>query len=216
MEIKAVRISKGFREGLLYIEPERASLAGFVKVFTADQLDPRHAVLRTVQRRVGCPGYGNYRVVPMPEYILSLAAGATPVEIKLPDMKIGLYTLYLYGQIDAQGRKDLDRVWKPCPLRFQLQRHDGKITTYGNLLLKQAFFNRLMQAYHFHIDQPGDYRAVFQLSAKARETAEITHIVLADRLAGLPDQAIKSAQVLGQGAMARLKNSPQSANSATR
>ena len=36
VEIKAVRISKGFREGLLYIKPERASLAGFVKVFTAD------------------------------------------------------------------------------------------------------------------------------------------------------------------------------------
>jgi hypothetical protein len=141
----------------------------------------------------------------MPEHILSLSAGATPVEIKLPDMKIGLYTLYLYGQIDPKGRKDLDRVWKPCPLRFQLRRHDGKITTYGNLLLKQAFFNRLMQAYHFHIDQPGDYRAVFQLSSKARETAEITHIILANRLAGLPDEAIKSAQVLGQGATARLK-----------
>ena len=71
--------------------------------------------------RVGCPGYGNYRVAPMPEHILSLSAGPHPVEINLPDMKIGLYTLYLYGQIDPQGRKDLGRVWKPCPLRFQLR-----------------------------------------------------------------------------------------------
>ena len=73
-----------------------------------------------------------------------------------------------------------------------------------------------MQAYHFHIDQPGDYRAVFQLSAKARETAEITHIVLADRLAGLPDEAIKSAQVLGQGATARLERTSAGAQTARR
>ena len=78
-----------------------------------------------------------------------------------------------------------------------------------------SLFQPADAAYHFHIDQPGDYRAVFQLSAKARETAEITHIVLADRLAGLPDQAIKSAQVLGQGAMARLKLAAER-NSATR
>ena len=205
VEIRSVRISRVFRDGLLYLQPERALKPGAVQVFTADQLDPAHAVLRTVQRRLGYPGgASNHGTATMNEAILPLSAGAPPFEIKLKQMKIGLYTLYVYGQIDPKGRKDLDHVWKPCPLRFQLKGESGKVMTYGNLLLKQAFFNRLMQAYDFHVDRPGDYTAVFQISPRAMETAEITHMVLADRLAELPDKAIKIEQVLGKGATARL------------
>ncbi|HUT57771.1 MAG TPA: hypothetical protein VNA25_07950, partial [Phycisphaerae bacterium] len=205
VEIKRVRISNVFRDSVLYLQPERALKQGAMQVFTADQLAPERAVVRTVQRRMGYPGGSpHYVTATMNEAVLPLSAGAAPFGIKLKGMKIGLYTLYVYGQIAPKGSKDLDRVWKPCPLRFQLRDAGGAVTTYGNLLLKQAFFNRLMQAYHFHVDRPGDYTAAFEISPRAMETAEITHMVLADRLAGLPDEAIKCEQVLAKGAATRL------------
>lgn len=168
------------------------SLAGAETIWTAAALDP-------VQR----PGQGTAHPPPprgsaavsgiaSNAPYLEMKPGGDAVSVPLPVLPIGLYSLQLVGYLDPQGRSDLDRIWKPCPIDFEAAGNEGTRRGSGRLLAKQAFFPRVLQQFSFHVDQPGPGTARFRLPPTARETIRLVEIRLLDTLADQPDQAIKT------------------------
>ncbi len=162
--------------------------------FDARRIAPDRVRSRTVQRWLAEPDGRRRLVVPVEERYVPLRRGDDPVRIVLPDLQPSLYTLFVYGTIARRGREELPRVWKPCPMEFRIVDDRGREIERGRKLLKQGFFPRRMQGFHFHVPAAGDYTAYFRLTDRAEETAEIQWIRLVDRLEGLPDAAVKKTQ----------------------
>jgi hypothetical protein len=214
IEILKLRISSQFRDGVLLPRPEAHPYIGEnepmlynapqnARFFEAAQLAGAKVESREVTRNVGLEGYRNSRPMPVTENFVTLKAGEE-VSLPLKDLKPSLYSLYLYGTVAREGREALPRVWRPAPMSFELRDKSGRVLSNGLLLLKQGFAPRRMQGFHFHITQPGDYTAVFKMSERAQETAEVMDLALLDQLQGLPKQPIKQKQNLGKGASAQL------------
>ena len=188
-----------------YLEAPAGSVA-----FTPEQIDAQRVLHRQVERPLFESDGRSYTDHKRPaaevsEAFLPLKKGAAPIAIKLKDLKTGLYSLFVYGTIARDGREKLPQVWKPCTMGFNLKDSSGKTVGTGLLCLKQSFFPRRMQGFHFQIDKAGDYTASFWLGASSQEVAEIISINLIDRLAGLPEVAVKTAQHLEAGSANQLK-----------
>jgi hypothetical protein len=192
IDILKVRISRGFREDLLLPQPARRSS------IEAAALDSKRAQKRTVSRTVGLPGYRNFVRRDVSETFLPLVAG-DQVVLPLPGLKPSLYTVFLDGTIARAGRDTMPRVWRPAPMDFELRDSGGTVVARGRMPLKQGFEPRMMQGFHFHIVEPGDYTAVFTLRPTAQETVELMGLRLQDQLAGLPHEAVKRKQNLESG-----------------
>lgn len=141
---------------------------------------------------------------PITESFIRMAAGDPWVEFKLPSLDLGLYSLNIIGQVVADGRTSLDRVWRPCPMEFEARDPAGALVERGRLQLKQSFLPRRMQAFHLHVNTSGDYTIRIRLTNLAQEKVEILGINLIDQLADLPDIAIKTSQNLEPGASTQL------------
>lgn len=192
VDLRALRISKRFRAEAFAVEP--ALPKDGPDTWTPFGLDPARAQTRTVTRTVGYPGHNNFRSLTFQETYLPLAPGDPEVTIQLPNLPLGLYTLFVYGSVDPQGRTNLARVWQPCPMEFEAHDDAGTVLGRGRMLLKQSFIPRRMQGFHFHVDRPGNVTASFRLPTNSFETAWLQKIVLVDQLAQLPDVAVKSRQ----------------------
>lgn len=197
VELQRLRISRCYRENVLEVAPLFA--APGVRTWTPQALDPRRSETKTVERSVGYPGYRNERTVTTDETLLRLAPGSPPVTLALPGLPVGLYSFYVYGAVDAKGRDQLERVWRPCPMEFTATGPDGERVESGRLLLKQDLRPRRMQGFHLHADKPGDYTLAFSVPPQALETPLIQRIELLDQLAGLPDEAVKRSQNVSRG-----------------
>jgi hypothetical protein len=130
---------------------------------------------------------------------ISLSRGDAPITRTLNALDTGIYSLMVHGSIDPQGRDKLGRVWRPCPMEFELRDAAGRVVERGRMLLKQSFTPQRMQGFHFHINEPGDYTATFRLSGRAQETVRITRFELVDHLKDVPNEAVKRAQHIGSG-----------------
>src|SRR5262249_40559074 len=135
MDIRQLRISAGYRDDVLTVRPDYSAPA--LKYFFGPDLDAARTVTHTVNRRIGYAGFNNDRVLPIEEKYVPLAAGDGKITMIFPNLPIGLYSLMIHGEIDSQGRKNLERVWRPCPMEFALRDDRGTITTTGRMLLKQ-------------------------------------------------------------------------------
>lgn len=204
VELRQLRISRSYRADVLEVSP--LFVSGNAQTWTPQTLDAQRSQTRTVERSVGYPGYRNERTVSTEETLLRLPPGSPPVTIKVQGLPIGLYSFYVYGRIDAGGRNQLERVWRPCPMEFAATGPDGKLVESGRLLLKQGLRPRRLQGFHLHADQPGDYTLAFSVPPQAQETPLIQRIELRDQLAGLPDEAVKRSQNVARGPAARLQS----------
>jgi hypothetical protein len=202
--LRAVRLSSRFRDEVVLPQPGALPAQVGETMLDAGALDPARVQTRPVVRRLGHLGYGNFQEVTVTEISLPLEAGDPWLELKLPGLAVGIYSLNLYGTIAPQGRTALDRVWRPCPMEFEALDAAGRRVEQGRLLLKQGFAPRRMQAFHLHVNVPGDYTARFRLADRAQERVELLRITLLDQLEGLPDVAIKRAQNLEPGASTQL------------
>jgi len=196
LETRMLRVSTRFREDVLVVRPAQAGGEG---AFTADKLDAQRARERQVERWLGYPGYRNEVAATVSERYVPLAAGDAPITLPLKGLAPGLYGFYVYGTVAREGRDKLERVWKPCPMAFEMKDQGGKVAACGRMLLKQGFAPRRMQGFFAHVVEPGDYTASFRLCQGAQEKAEILSIAMEDMLAGLPDEAVKSDQNLAKG-----------------
>ena len=195
--IKALRLSNRYRSEIFTATPMLP--ASNSVTWLPSQLDATRTTNRTVVRTVG---YGLYNDIsePVNESFLVLSNGGAPVTLQLTNVPVGLYTYYVWGQIDPRGRANLNQVWKPCPMDFQAKDAGGTVLAHGRMMLKQAFTPRRMQGFHFHLDtQPTNVTLTFQLAPAAMETAWIQKIVMFDQLSNSPNVAIKSAQYLAPG-----------------
>lgn len=156
----------------------------------AREIDARRARTRTVTREFGLPGQRIHASTEVEETYIALSAGAPPIEIALPDLVPSLYSLFVYGTIAREGRTALPRVWRPCPLEFEVRASDGTVVGRGRRLIKQGFAPRRMQGFHFHVPAADDYTASLRIGDAAQETAEILFLALRDRLDGLPDVSV--------------------------
>jgi hypothetical protein len=200
VELRALRISNRFRPEIAY--PQAVFERAEGRPHTAAEVDPARAVATTPLRRVGY-GKRNAQDVPVAETAITLAPGDR-VTMKLPSLPVGLYSCWLYGSVDPKGRTELDRVWRPAPMEFEVTNARKEQVGRGRLLLKQSLRPRFMQAFSFHVDEPGDFTATFTLLPRSRETVRLQQIDLVDCLAGLPDEAVKTEQRLGAGKPAQL------------
>ncbi len=200
VDLRAVRISRGLRTSVLYPAHAFDRIEGLPHF--ASELDPARAVTVTVPRKVG---YNDYqaRVIPVQETHLPLAPGEK-ITLRLKNLPVGLYSLWIYGTVDPKDRKELPRVWQPAPMEFEAADAADRRVAFGRLLLKQSFSPRFMQAFSFQADIPGDYTATFRLAARAMESVRIQQINLVDTLAGLPAVAVKKEQRLAEGKTAQL------------
>ncbi len=139
-----------------------------------------------------------------PSLPANLAAGRGETTVALPNLPVGLYSFYIHGSIDPQGREQLARVWKPCPMVFEARSADGEIVSQGRRLLKQSFDTRRMQGFHLQVYESGNYTATFRLADNAQEIAIIEGIEVVNQLHELPFEAIKETQNLEQGEVERL------------
>ena len=198
--LRAVRVSNRFRPEIALPSPAFAGMEG--KPWKAPDLDAARAVKETATRSIG---YNDHNARPMPfeESYIPLAPGQV---LPLPPMKlpIGLYSLWVYGSVDPKGRAEIGRVWQPAPMEFEVKDAAGRRVGWGRMLLKQSFAPRFMQAFSFHVDEPGEFTATLRIMDRAQETARIHQVNLVDTLEGLPDQAVKTAQRLEEGKTAQL------------
>ena len=204
IEVRALRISHRYRAEVLEVAaalPEAGS-----NMWPASTLDPRRTTSQTATRLIGYPGYRNHRAVTVMERFVPMTKGDAPLTIRLKDMKIGLYSLFIHGTVDPKGREQLNRVWKPCAMEFEARDAKGRKIAWGRRLLKQGFRPRRMQGFHFHVDTPGDVTATFKLSDRAMESARIQWIELVDPLEGLPDEPVKTRQNVAEGKKGRLRS----------
>jgi hypothetical protein len=200
LDILKLRLSNTFRDDVLVPAPLFAEQAAW----TADMLDPAKAKTQTLKRTLGYPGYNNQGTYTVTESTLAMAPGQA-FQLPLRDMKIGIYSFYIYGCIDAKGRAKLEQVWKPCPIEFEAKDSKGRRVEVGQRLMKQSFGLRRMQGFTLHVNEPGDYTLTFKLMNAAQETPLIQRVVMVDHLAGLPDEAAKTSQNLMPGKNTQLK-----------
>jgi len=197
IEVRAMRISNCFRTDLVAFAPDLPEAGPML--WTPATLDPKAARQVTATRQVGYPGYRNTRDLMVTESVLPLTKSGSVLEIRTGSLAIGLYSFFVHGAIDPNGRAALERVWKPCPLEFEVCDEHGARVGWGRRLLKQAFRPRRMQGFHFHVDAPGQFTARFRLAERAEETALLQKIVLVNRVEGLPNEVVKTEQTLLPG-----------------
>lgn len=202
-DLLTLRLSRAYREEVL--EPQPMLAAPGETVWTGEALDPQRARAVAVARTLGYPGGRHEHAVTREESLVTLTGGAPPVVVSLKGMPVGLYTFNLYGSIEPQGRKDLERVWRPCAMEFEARDARGRCVEMGRRLLKQGFGLRRMQGFHLHVNEPGDYTVRFRLLPSAQETVSLQRIAMVDNLVGLPDEAVKREQAIAQGATAQLQ-----------
>jgi len=98
-------------------------------VFGAERLDPARVV-----KRAPLPAAPRDKGRAEPEFpadaCIPLKAGDKPIVLHLAGLQPSLYAFYVHGAIAANGRAQLDRVWRPCPMAFEL-------TGAGNKLVAQ-------------------------------------------------------------------------------
>jgi hypothetical protein len=201
VDLLRLRVSKVYRRDVLEPGPQAAGKGE--TAWTVADIDPGRAKTREVTRVLG---YGSYNERPftISESTLALTPDAAPLRINLKDLKIGLYSFYLYGTIDPKGRAKLDRVWKPCPVEFEVANSRGERVEIARRLLKQSFGVRRMQGFALHVNEPGDYVVTFKTLPAAQETPLLQRVTVIDHLAGLPDEPIKRAQNIAKGKTGQL------------
>ena len=199
LDLRALRISNRFRPEIVYTAHAFSRIEGVPR--TARELDHARAVEGTFPRKVG---YNDYqaRVIPVAESYVPLAPGEK-ITLTLKDLPVGLYSLWIYGTVDAKGRKEIGRVWQPAPMEFEAADAAGKRVALGRLLLKQSFSPRFMQCFSFHADAAGDYTATLRLAERSMESVRVQQVNVVDCLAALPAQAVKSEQRLAEGKTAQ-------------
>lgn len=203
VEIRAIRISRIFRDGIFEFAPD-LPVSSPTNVLPAN-IDAARTLSRSVSRTVGYPGFGNYKTMVLDEPYLPLGPGDLVVSLQLPNLPVGLYSCYVYGQVDPLGRNSLDRVWKPCPMEFRAVDEGGTLLAQGTMLLKQSLQPHRLQGFHFHLDsQTTNVTVTFGLTSDAQETAWLQKITIVDQLAGFPKTAIKQSQNLATGAADQL------------
>lgn len=176
-------------------------------VFAGERLDPARAVKRAHVPIASPPAPRSGRVADpaLPsDTCIPLEAGDKPIVLPLAALQPSLYAFYIHGSIAANGRAQLDRVWRPCPMAFGLRDAGKKVVAEGRMLLKQGLAPRRMQGFFAQVVVPGDYVASFALTDAAQEQAEITAIVVQDLLKGLPDEAVKTGQNIANGKTSQL------------
>ena len=201
VDLLKLRLSKVYRAAVLEPAPQAASANE--TAWTADQIDPARAKTREVNRMLSYGGY-NERSFPVSESTIALTPDGPPLTLKFKDMKIGLYSFYLYGTIDPKGREKLTRVWKPCPIEFEVLNSRGERVEIARRLMKQSLGVRRMQGFALHVNEPGDYTVTFKLLPAAQETPLIQRVTLVDHLAGLPDEPVKRSQNIATGKTGQL------------
>ncbi len=202
VKLRAIKISRAYRNDLLNIAPELPQSSS--SVWIPSTLDSSRTLTSTETRTVGYPGYNNFVTMDVDEAKLVIAPGSAPISIQLNNLPVGVYSFMLYGTVASNGRQSLERVWKPTPMNFTARNAQGLALNRGRLLLKQGFKPRRMQGFHLQVDSPTNVTAIFELPSEAQETIQIQKIVLIDQLAGLPDVAVKSSQNLASGAHGQL------------
>lgn len=190
VEIQKFRISNIYRDIFDYNHREIYPKNSF----------PPEALGTNIQTRIrqgelGYDRHGQQWESEIEEKYVQFEAGDV-FEIPLKDINIGLYTLYIYGSIDLQGRAELPRVWRPTPMEFQLLDENGTEIENGLRQLKQGVVPRKMQGFHFHIPEKNNYTARFKLADNAQENIQVSYVKLVDELEGLPDEKIKTEQTI--------------------
>ena len=127
---------------------------------------------------------------------VTLTRDSGEITMTFRDLPVGLYSFYLYGTIAPAGRAELQRIWKPTPMQFEVRNADGKRVCWGRRLLKQSFATQRMQGFHLQAPEPDTYTVTFRLLPSAQESAVVERIDIVDQLAGLPSEAIKRSQNL--------------------
>lgn len=197
VDLRAIRISGEYLPEIVQPQP-LIELSG-MKVWRGEDVDPERAETSIFDRIIGYPGSRSQRAIEIEEPFVSVSPGSRSIELLIEDLPIGIYALHIYGTIDPAGRDDMPRVWKPCPMEFEATDARGERIGWGRMLLKQSFSPRLMQGFHFQVNEPGDFTATLSIPESAMETPRIREIVLVDKLAGLSDEVIKREQRLEQG-----------------
>jgi hypothetical protein len=198
VQIQAVKISNVYRTNLFTIAPlmSTANATNWLPATIA----PARTQTRIVTRNVGYPGYYNYVSQPVVESYLELTNGSAPISLQLTNLSVGLYSVYIWGTIDPQGRTNLPVVWRPCPMSFQAYDASSNLLASGKMLLKQSLVPRRMQGFSFHLDQPtASVTATFAIPANAMEYAQILSVNMFNQLASSPMVAVKTAQTMGFG-----------------
>ena len=197
-QVKAVRISNIYRTNVFTYAPAMPGSSSTNWLPSA--IDAARAQTRVVTRNVGYPGYQNYIAMQVNEPYIELANGSAPISLQLTNLPIGLYTLYVSGTIDPQGRPSLPVVWRPCPMSFLAYDASSNVIGSGKLLLKQSLVPRLMQGFGFHLDTPSTNVTVrFSIPANAMESAQVMSISLFNQMASSPMVAVKTAQTMAVG-----------------
>jgi hypothetical protein len=201
IDLRAVRVSRRFRPEVALPTPAFQQAEG--EPLRASEIDAARAAKGRPPRSVG---YNDHNLVTLPieESWIPLAPGQ---QVVLPPRKlpVGIYSWWLYGAVDPKGRKEIGRVWQPAPMEFEVKDGAGKKVGGGRLLLKQSFSPRFMQAFSFHVDEPGEFTATLRLAERSMETVLLHQANFVDVLKGVPDQAIKAKQLLAEGRGDRLK-----------
>ena len=198
VQIQAIKISNVYKTGLFSFAPLLATSNS--TNWVPSSIDAARTQTRTVTRSIGYPGYNNYVSQPVTESYIELTNGSAPIALRLTNLSIGLYTLYVWGTINEQGRANLPSVWRPCPMSFLAYDTSSNILASGKMLLKQSFSPRRMQAFSFHLDNPtASVTAIFSIPTNVLEYAQITWISLLDQMGASPMVVVKTAQTMALG-----------------
>jgi hypothetical protein len=200
VQVQAIKISNVYKTNLFSTAPllPQASPTNWIPA----TLDSTRATNRIVTRTIGYPGYNNFISEPITESYIELTNGSAPVSIQLTNLSYGLYTFYVWGTIDAQGRTNLPVVWQRCPMRFMASTASTNLMT-AKMPLKQRLYPNRMQGYSFHLDIPTNtttnVAVTFSVDTNAMESAQILWINLFNQMASSPMVAVKTAQTLATG-----------------
>ena len=194
VSFRGLRLSDRFRDEVLMPQAEIPSEG--MRTFEAMDLSASRVRTVVTDRWIGYPGYRNWVRAETLESFVPLSAGGEPIEIRLRDVSVGLYSFYLFGHIEPNGRDALERVWQPCPMEFEVRDASGRRVAYGKRLVKQGLSPRRLQGFHFHALEAGDYLVTFRLTPAAREVVRVQWVHWVDQLADLPDQPVKKRQTL--------------------
>jgi hypothetical protein len=191
--VKQLRLSSAFRSDILLPHARPWQTRG--TILSAQAIDPARAQAVMVTRTVGVDRY-NQRVLRVQETQLPLTPGGEAVRVQLPELAAGAYVIHLYGQVEPKGRDKLERIWLPCPIEFAARDAQGRLIASGRRLAKQGFVLQRLQGFELHTLEPGPVTLSFSLPAQARESLRLVYVNVIDRLADLPDEAIKTRQNL--------------------
>ena len=169
---------------------------------SASEIDINRTQSRTLNRWISrTNSWWNRYSATVNETYIPLSANDPPLIISLQDVHPSLYSLYIYGTINENGRTELPRVWKPLPVVFKLFDSQDNLLEQATRLAKQGISShdlisspRVMQQFSFHIPSHGDYRVAISIHHTGQEVAEIMFIKPVDELEGIPDKNIKTSQ----------------------